>query len=71
MPMYWVSVRVGSTSLRGGRQYKVHVTKPGCPDKLGCPEDINEMTPVGREISMGGAIYKRCAKLWPSHLLED
>ena len=67
-PMYWVSTKVGSAAnMRGGRQYKVHVTRPGCPGRLGCAEKLQDMMPVGREVSEGGALCKRCAKLWPCH----
>ena len=67
-PLYWVSVKVGlATSLRGGRQYKVHIARPGWPDQLGCSEKIESMIPVGREVSADGAVCKRCARLWPQH----
>ena len=69
-PLYWVSAKVGSTAQRGGRQYKVHVSRPGCPEKLGCSEKKGDMIPVGREISEGGALCKRCARLWPRHSNE-
>ena len=70
-PMFWISLKIGTTEMRGGRQYKVHVSRPGCPDKLGCSENIADMVPVGKETSAGGATCKRCAKLWPSLSLED
>ena len=70
-PLYWVSTKVGAaTHMRGGRHYKVHVSRPGCPEKLGCSEKKDDMIPVGRETSEGGALCKRCAKLWPRHASE-
>ena len=67
-PLYWVSEKVGTTThLRGGRQYKVHMTKPGCPEKLGCSEKLANMVPVGREVSEQGAVCLRCAKFRPDH----
>ena len=67
-PMYWVSANAGSAAhMRGGRYYKVHITRPGVPDRLGCPERLEGMVPVGRETSVDGAVCKRCAKLWPRH----
>ena len=70
--MYYVSAKVGSeVHMRAAaaqrRQYRVHITRPGLPDRLGCSDKLENIVPLGREVSADGAVCKRCAKFWARH----